>query len=167
MIWRVTLGFIHLLASWNSPLSGTIRIALKHGCSLVLTSWQIWFFEWWMGPFCGILPGYLSFSLQTNWEEWTQQCCLQVRITVYARRETPNAFWFSLGSLVLCFSSGSSLKATVHLKIETVPPLGSGLINCNDASCYVCNSFLSFVLDRAQSKARLLFFLPRSPRFEV
>lgn len=45
------------------------------------------------------------------------------------------------------FPTGFSLNATVHLKIETVPLLGFGLINCNNASCCVCNSFLSFVLE--------------------
>lgn len=41
---------------------------------------------------------------------------------------------------------GFSLKAAVYLKIEMIPPLGSGLINYNNASCYVGNSFLSFIL---------------------
>lgn len=50
------------------------------------------------------------------------------------------AAWFHISP------PGFSLKQTVHLKIETIPPLGSGLINCDSASCYVCNSFLSFVL---------------------
>lgn len=69
-------------------------------------------------------------------------------------------FDFSLCSLVSYFSTRFSLKATVYLKIEMIPLLGSGLINYNYASCYVCNSFLSFILGLSSGKGKNIIFLP-------
>lgn len=71
-----------------------------------------------------------------------------------------------ISSLASYFSPpGFPLKAIVHLKIGTVPPLGSRLINCISAHVMFTVHFYHLFGDRAQCKARIS--LPRSPQLEV
>lgn len=143
-LWNATWTFLRC-AEPGRPLSGAVRNELNCGvlsCS-GLTD-RVFLCAWWA------LSGsvrVLTVCLVSRPEESTQRCPVQVRM-----EETPSAFCCLLCGLVSYFFKELPLKATVCLKIETIPPLGCGLVITTVLygifAIHLCRSFF-FFLDEA------------------